>query len=66
MKERILKRIQELTERLESNIKDREHHIASLKRIDGRIKDITAILPELQNLLNSEEKDDNGQDSRND
>lgn len=66
MKDKVLKRLQELSAQMEELLKDREHYIASLKRIDGRIKDITAILPELQNLLESEEKDDNSQNSRND
>lgn len=51
MKDKILDRIKELTEELESLVVEREKHISELRAMDLRIKELSAAVLELKKLL---------------
>ncbi len=51
MEEKVIKRIQELTEELESIITKREQRIHELRAIELRIKELASAIIELKKLL---------------
>lgn len=51
MEDKLLKRLEELSNELESHVKERDFHATTLRRLDARIKDISAIIFELKSLL---------------
>lgn len=50
MRDKLLKRLQELSEELETHIKEREFHVDTLRRLDARIKELSILIPELDKL----------------
>jgi len=55
MKDKILKRLDELSTEIEAHLENRENYISELRKLDLRIKELSVLIPELRTLLDSEE-----------
>ena len=53
MKDKILKRLQELTEELEKDIKSRDFHAVEARRLDAKIRETSSSIHELKSLLDN-------------
>lgn len=58
MKDKILKRLQELSEEMEQRVAEREAAVEHLHKLDNRIRVISILIPELKELSEEEEKKD--------
>ena len=56
MKDKVLERLQELSLELEALLEQRQKHIKTLNQIDSRIKELSAIMPELQSIVEYTDK----------
>ena len=57
MKDKLLKRLQELSAEMEEHITHRESYAKAIRNMDARIKELAVLIPELQKLLDSEKED---------
>lgn len=62
MKEKILERLQELSLEIEALLEERQRYHKMLNQADRRIKEISVIIPELQNILDSIESSQQDQE----
>ena len=54
LKQKIIIRIQELSKELEATINQREDLISQLRQLDKRMADISILIPELQELAETQ------------